>query len=298
MHETRRTAQRMIDWLEDNLDGEPQLGRMAWQLGYSSFHLTRRFHDCVGMTLREYVGRRRLTRAALMLRDTDAGVLDVAVACGFGSQQAFTRAFRRAYDASPAAWRRTPAPIPLLLRRIVFDPYYFGIGAQIMAYVKDIETRIERLPAHTFVGLRNIDAEDYWSFWELQDKVPGLDCYTATGLLESMGGHFGQVGGWFYENGRQGYLYGVQLDAGYAGAVPAGMLRLDLPDGEYAVFFHPPFNYEQDCGPVHERVMAAAAAWDPTPHGYEWDLSRPEYQRHDPEGYGEAVYKPLKRISE
>ncbi len=297
MYEQRKTAQRMIDWLEDNLSGEPQLARMAWQLGYSSFHLTRRFHDCVGMTLRDYVGRRRLAQAALLLRDTDARVLDIAVECGFASQQAFTRAFRRAHGVSPAAWRRAPQPIPLLLRRTVFSPYHLGIGVQTMGNVKDIEIRIEKLPAHTFVGLRNINANDYWTFWQQQDSVPGLDCHTATGLLESMGGHFGQVGGWFHQGGRRGYLYGVQLDAGYAGAVPAGMERLDILEGEYAVFFHPPFNYEQDCGPVHERILAAAAAWDPAAHGYEWDTSRLEYQRHDPEGYGEAVYKPVKRAA-
>jgi pimeloyl-ACP methyl ester carboxylesterase len=53
-----------------------------------------------------YCGRWRLRQAAIMLRDSDRKAGDVAYAVGFGSEEAFSRAFRRAFGLAPAAWRR------------------------------------------------------------------------------------------------------------------------------------------------------------------------------------------------
>ena len=164
-------------------------------------------------------------------------------------------------------------------------------------FVKDIEVRIEVLPHHKFIGIKNIDADGYFAFWELQEKISGLDCHTATGILESMGGMFGQVGGWFYEDGRKGYLYGVQMPGNYTGQTPNGMVCLDIPEGEYAVFYHPPFNYEEICESVDAKVAETAGNFDPAPRGYQWDCSKPDYQRHDPEQYGTAIYRPLRKAN-
>ena len=59
--------------------------------------------------------RRRilLERAAFRLLTTEAGVLQVALEAGYSSNEAFTRAFRRAYGVGPADWRSAPGPIQL-----------------------------------------------------------------------------------------------------------------------------------------------------------------------------------------
>ena len=57
------------------------------------------------MQLRDYLRRRRLAFALRDVRDTDAGILDIAVQYGFSSNEAFTHAFKKAYGVSPSAYR-------------------------------------------------------------------------------------------------------------------------------------------------------------------------------------------------
>lgn len=127
MYEWNEMVQRMVDWLEEHLTENPVLLKMSEQLGYSPYYCSRQFNQYTGMTLRDYVWTRRISRAALELRDTDQRVLDIAVKYGFSSQEAFTRAFHKAFGMTPAAYRKSPRPIPLSIRQEVFSPYHYWI---------------------------------------------------------------------------------------------------------------------------------------------------------------------------
>jgi len=147
-------VQRMVDWLEDNLTESPTLLKMAEQLGYSPYYCSRQFNQLTGTTIRDYVWSRLLGRAALELRDTDERVLDIAVKYGFSSQEAFTRAFRKAFGMTPAAYRKSPRPIPLPIRQEVFSPYHYRIKERVHMSeerVKPVEVKTEFIPAHKFI---------------------------------------------------------------------------------------------------------------------------------------------------
>jgi predicted transcriptional regulator YdeE len=53
-----------------------------------------------------------------------------------------------------------------------------------------------------------------------------------------------QIGGWYEEGGKKGYLYGVEVPADYSGPVPEGMVMMDIPSAEYVVFHHPPYDFD------------------------------------------------------
>ncbi len=81
-------------------------------------HLSRSHFDrVVGAASGETPGRFRrrvlLERAAFRLLTGDAGVLDIAIEAGYSSHEAFTRAFARAYGATPSAWRDAPTRVQL-----------------------------------------------------------------------------------------------------------------------------------------------------------------------------------------
>ena len=82
------------------------IGTIARDAGVSRTALGVRFGRSVGEPPMHYCGRWRLRQAAIMLRDCDRKAEDVAHAVGFGSHEAFSRAFRRSYGLAPAAWRR------------------------------------------------------------------------------------------------------------------------------------------------------------------------------------------------
>ncbi|WP_103135120.1 hypothetical protein [Mesotoga sp. B105.6.4] len=96
--------------------------------------------------------------------------------------------------------------------------------------------KIEKLPAHKFIGIRNINAKGYFHFWELQEGIPGQDCHTVTGLLESIQSLNGQIGGWYFEGEKRGYLYGIKVPMDYNGEVPKGMECTVVSESEYVVF--------------------------------------------------------------
>lgn len=105
-----------VDFVEDRLDAPLDLDAVASAVHYSKYHLHRLFACAVGMTLHDYVVRRRLTEAAGLLARTDRPVLEIALQCGYESQQSFTGAFRAMYKSPPAAFRARRAFYPLQWR--------------------------------------------------------------------------------------------------------------------------------------------------------------------------------------
>ena len=85
---------------------------IAKELSYSKFYIARTFKDNTGMTLYKYIQGRRLDEAARKLAETDQAIADIAFEVGYGSQQAFTLAFRCAYACTPQEYRRTGIFIP------------------------------------------------------------------------------------------------------------------------------------------------------------------------------------------
>ena len=100
----------VIAYMERHLDEDLSLERLSEVACFSPFHFHRQFHAATGMTAAELVRLLRLRRAALRLAFNPlVSVTDVALDHGFGSAEAFSRAFKRVYGRSPAAFRKSPA---------------------------------------------------------------------------------------------------------------------------------------------------------------------------------------------
>ena len=109
-----------VEYIESHLESRLDLDQVAAAAHYSKYHLHRIFSEVVGISVHEYVRRRRLTEAAGKLTGACAPILDIALDCGYESQRAFTTAFREMYKLSPAEYRRRgnfyPLQMPFLLR--------------------------------------------------------------------------------------------------------------------------------------------------------------------------------------
>ena len=98
----RRIKELVHAKMEDDLG----LDEMAQSVGLSTAHFARMFRKSTGETPHQFVLRRRVERAKAMLRAPDARVLDVAVACGFKTQQHFAQVFRDVSRVSPTEYRQ------------------------------------------------------------------------------------------------------------------------------------------------------------------------------------------------
>ena len=97
---------RIKELVDAKLEFDLSLDEMAQAVGLSTAHFARMFRKSTGDTPHQFVLRQRLKRAKAMLRAPDARVLDVAVACGFKTQQHFAQAFRDVWGVSPTEYRQ------------------------------------------------------------------------------------------------------------------------------------------------------------------------------------------------
>jgi len=97
---------KALEYMEDNMENELDIEEIA-RVAYSSpFHFQRMFHMLTGITVAEYIRKRRLTLAAQeLVMSPDARVLDVALKYGYDTPESFAKAFRRVHGISPSAAR-------------------------------------------------------------------------------------------------------------------------------------------------------------------------------------------------
>jgi AraC family transcriptional regulator len=97
---------RVKEFVDAKMEDELTLCEMAQSVELSTSHFSRMFRKSTGESPHHFVLRHRVERAKEMLRAAETRVLDVAVACGFKTQQHFARVFRRMCGVSPTEYRQ------------------------------------------------------------------------------------------------------------------------------------------------------------------------------------------------
>lgn len=322
MYEWQQQIQIIIDEIDKcikNYSGEVLTLRfLSRKLGYSEFYTTKKFKEISGMQFRDYLRNRKLAFALKEVRDSDKSLLDIAFNYGFSSHEAFTRAFKGTYGVTPSEYRKNPKPVVLRTKITPFDRYFLGLGEMgIIKSTDGVKIYFATIPAHKFLYIKNNESNGYWDFWRKQSLIPGQDHETICGLLDSIKGKLDDDGGseancgsgqiMAYMNNPDGRLcdwgiirtecWGVRLPLDYKGELPPQMLMVDIPEAEYIIFEHGPFNYEQENCSVEEKIEMAMATFDYTGNGYCPDITpgRIMYFYYDPEQYFKYI-RPVKKI--
>lgn len=98
---------RMVEYIEDNLTSDIQMNVMAKIIGCSVYEFSRVFSYLAGMTVSEYIRRRRLSQAVFDIQNGKEDLVDIALKYCYESQSAFTRAFKELHGQTPAVARKT-----------------------------------------------------------------------------------------------------------------------------------------------------------------------------------------------
>lgn len=104
-----RRLSRVLDHIEDNLEGDLSIDGLAAAACLSPFHFARAFKATVGSPPHRYVSTRRLARAKVLLAGDKQSLVDIALTLGFSCQANFNRAFRQATGRTPGQYRRGQA---------------------------------------------------------------------------------------------------------------------------------------------------------------------------------------------
>lgn len=130
-------AEEIATYIEENLDKDLTLEEIAQEFHYSKSYIARIFSKEEGCTIYQYIKKQRLNKAAQKLAETDEAIIDIAYEAHYGSQQAFTLAFRQVYFVAPQVYRRNYA---LLQNQAAFMP-------SIMAFYNRVQAFQRRLSA-------------------------------------------------------------------------------------------------------------------------------------------------------
>lgn len=152
--------QRCVDYIENNLDQELDVHEVVSQAHMSRFHFHRLFKAIVGITIHEYIKRRRLSEAAEHLYRTNDNVLMTAILYGFHSQEVFTRNFKKLFGYPPAQFKKLN-PInwqALKTNKINIDALRMDIKAYNGKVV--LQEKVEYIRNLTLIGIERITTND------------------------------------------------------------------------------------------------------------------------------------------
>ncbi|TCV95867.1 AraC family transcriptional regulator [Luteibacter rhizovicinus] len=109
-------AEKALWFIETHFATDISLADVATATGVSQYHLSRLFQATTGWSVMKYMRARRLSEAAQALASGARDILDLALSSGYGSHEAFTRAFRDQFGMPPEAvrLRASCADLPLV----------------------------------------------------------------------------------------------------------------------------------------------------------------------------------------
>lgn len=251
-------VQKALWYVETHFQSAVTLEGVAAACCISPYHLTRVFASSMGVSLMKYARRRRLTEAAKAIANGAPDILTVALDYGYGSHEAFSRAFKEEFTATPESVRTSGTNHLLLTEAILMT----ATPAPKLA-----DPQIEMLSFEHLVGI-----------------VERHECESPSGIPKQwqrfapyLGNIPGQVGkvayGVCYNFGEDGkFDYVTCVEAKRDMSIPFGLVGLDLPEHKYAVFRHdghiaeiraviagiwnnalPKSGYESGEGPMIER---------------------------------------------
>lgn len=246
-----------IGYIEEHIVEKLDYAEAAKIACCSAYHFQRMFSYMTGVSISEYIRRRRLTLAAFDLQHSKIKVIDLAIKYGYDSPEAFTRAFQNLHGVTPTAARSAGTNLKSYPR----VSFQFSIKGVI-----EMNYRIEKLEAFSIVGVQNrvntnnafniitglwANAQKEGVFeklWEIRDPRPEI-----RGILGVC------ADGDFGKNEEFNYIMSIVSDQ----KPPENMIKRDFPEATWAVFEveGPPENL----GSIWERLYTEwipASAYD------------------------------------
>lgn len=223
---------RALHYIEENLDDDIDLKEAARLACCSEYHFSRMFSFLSGITLSEYIRRRRLTLAAFELQTGDLRIVDVAVKYGYSSADAFSRAFQGLHGFPPSSLR-THAPSIKAYPRMTFQLTIQGGSAMNYRIVEKQPFRIVGITKKVPIQFHGVNSE-IASMWQSLtsediDQLKMLSNVEPLGLIQAST-NFSETR--MEEKGELDHYIGVATSK----ECPEHFAALEVPAATWAVF--------------------------------------------------------------
>lgn len=245
-----------LTYIEQHLDQEISYEELASQAGCSPYYFQRIFSYITGISVSEYIRRRRMTQAGFDLQRTNRKVLDVALTYGYASPTSFNRAFQSVHGIPPTAAKVRGSKLT------VYPAMHFSInvtGGEPMAY------HLEEKDAFRIVGVRTALCENMEenqqnipSFWGKTFSSPIFHTITELNNCDPSG----ILGVSVYEDPQHIYYY---IATATTDDVKQGMLEYHIPASTWVVFENDG-RFKEDVQSIFKRFYTEWLPWS----GYEY----------------------------
>ncbi|HOP11007.1 MAG TPA: AraC family transcriptional regulator [Oscillospiraceae bacterium] len=265
-------VEKLQEYIDLHIDRPITLKQLSDVAGYSPGYVTQMFRETVGRSPYDYVRARRLTAAALALRDGDQRVLDVALDFLFDSHEGFTRAFSKEFGIRPGDYKRNTPAIRLFLPVKAYQSYRAlhpddDDKEDLMSDTKTIFAQVIERPARKCLLKRAKTADEYFKYCE----EVGCDVWNV--LLSVKEALYEPIGMWLPKHlipaGTSKYVQGVELPLNYDKPIPADFELISLPPCTMMVFQSESYEDEKFCEAIGE-VWEHVKTFNPELYGYKW----------------------------
>lgn len=221
-----------IDYIEKNIKNELSPELIANECGYSTFHFSRVFNINKGITLMEYVKKRRLSLAAEDLFD-DKKIIDIALEYGFQTHNGLSKAFKKEFGFSPTQYLKR-------MDRNLEKELILKFGGDFMkpTIIEKPTFKVAGYGIKTNITNGNY-TKDVASFWINYDGE-NLESKMYQILNPPKHGEVGLCIPSSEDNGEATYMLGVIVND--FNDVTDDMITVEVPEATYAVFSTPPVN--------------------------------------------------------
>lgn len=138
----------VVEYIEDHLTENIKYDLLARIVGCSVYEFSRIFSFMTGMSISEYIRRRRLSQAVFDIQNSDEKIIDIALRYGYESQSTFSRAFKELHHQTPMSARKNGVPLKTY-PKIAFKLTIKG--------VIEMNFRIENKDGFKIIGLKGND---------------------------------------------------------------------------------------------------------------------------------------------
>ena len=234
---------RKAAWvIERNLSHDPSLDEIAGACRVSKFHLAHAFGQSAGCSVMHYVRGRRLSEAAKALAAGSPDILDLALQYGYGSHEAFSRAFKTCFGHTPETVRAKDSLAGLVL----IEPLQLNDQAPVV--LKDpriIDGRgilaVGLLARYALGATEGIAGQ--WQkfmgsmFAEIDNRLPAIPIGVTLAI-----------------DGEGNFDHVAAVEVATAGKVPSGLVKVQISPCRWAIFEHD--------GHITTLSKTYAAIWD------------------------------------
>ena len=155
--------QKIKRWIDEHAEENVSLTMISENSRYSTFYLSKKFHEIEGISLKKYLLSIKIQHAAFQLNENNKKIIDIAFDHGYSSHEAFSRAFFKIYGISPWSYRKISKPTSNTEKSRLL---------QAVGYTKPIggtkmKTYVKQMMDYNFYAFYAEDVDEkYWHFFK------------------------------------------------------------------------------------------------------------------------------------